>query len=56
MGNHALGIGKVFGPLLGRYRPIHADLVAAAMLKAALQDLPSRTFESGDIRRLAQSS
>ena len=51
-----LAIGKVFGPLLGRYRPIHADLVAAAMLKAALQDLPSRTFESGDIRRLAQSS
>ena len=51
-----LAIGKVFGPLLGRYRPIHADLVAAAMLKAALQDLPSRTFESGDIRALAQSS
>ncbi len=51
-----LAVGAVFGPLLGRYRPIHADLVAAAMLKAALQDLPSRVFESGEIRELAQSS
>ena len=51
-----LAIGKVFGPLLGRYRPIHAELVAAAMLKAALQDAPLQIFESGEIRALAQSS
>lgn len=51
-----LAVGAVLGPLLGRYRPIHADLVAAAMLKAALLDPPSRVFESSDIRNLAQSS
>ena len=51
-----LAISAVFGPLLGRYRPIHADLVAAAMLKAALRDLPSGIIESGEIRKLAQSS
>jgi len=51
-----LAIGAVLGPLLGRYRPIHGDLVAAAMVKAALQDLPSQVLESGEIRSLAQSS
>jgi uncharacterized protein YbjT (DUF2867 family) len=51
-----LVIGSVFGPLLGKYRPIHGDLVAAAMLRAALDDLPSQAFESPQIRALAQSS
>jgi uncharacterized protein YbjT (DUF2867 family) len=50
-----LVVGSVLGPLLGRYRPIHGDLVAAAMLRAALDDLPSQIFESQQIRALAQS-
>jgi uncharacterized protein YbjT (DUF2867 family) len=48
-----LAVGAVLGPLLGRYRPIHAGLVAAAMLEAAEHDLPSDTFESDRIRRMA---
>jgi uncharacterized protein YbjT (DUF2867 family) len=51
-----LVVGALLGPLLGRYRPIHGDLVAAAMLKAALDDLPSQALASGRIRALAQSS
>jgi uncharacterized protein YbjT (DUF2867 family) len=51
-----LAVGAALGPLLGRYRPIHGDLVATAMLKAALDDLPSQVFESQQIRALAQSS
>jgi uncharacterized protein YbjT (DUF2867 family) len=51
-----LALGGVLGPLLGKYRPIHADLVAAAMLKAAADDLPAQEFESPQIRALAQSS
>jgi uncharacterized protein YbjT (DUF2867 family) len=51
-----LVVGGMLGPLLGRYRPIHAGLVAAAMLKAAERDLPAQTFESPQIRTLAQSS
>ena len=47
-------VGALLGPLLGRYRPIHGDLVAAAMLSAALDDLPSQIFESEQIRALAQ--
>jgi uncharacterized protein YbjT (DUF2867 family) len=46
--------GALLGPLLGKYRPIHADLVAAAMLRAAERDLPADTFESDRIRRLAK--
>ena len=46
--------GALLGPLLGKYRPIHADLVAAAMLNAAEQDLPADTFESERIRGLAK--
>jgi len=46
-------VGNLLGPVLGKYRPIHGDLVAAAMLKAALQDLPGRTYESDEIRALA---
>jgi uncharacterized protein YbjT (DUF2867 family) len=48
-----LALGMVLGPLLGGYRPIHGDLVAAAMLAAATQDLPGQTFESERIRDLA---
>jgi uncharacterized protein YbjT (DUF2867 family) len=51
-----LAVGALLGPLLGKYRPIHGDLVAAAMLKAALDDLPSQALESGRIRALGQSS
>jgi uncharacterized protein YbjT (DUF2867 family) len=51
-----LAIGAVLGPLLGRYRPIHGDLVAAAMLRAAQSDLPSQILESEQVRALAQSS
>jgi len=46
-------VGNLLGPILGKYRPIHGDLVAAAMLKAAVQDLPGRTYESEEIRALA---
>jgi uncharacterized protein YbjT (DUF2867 family) len=46
-------VGNLLGPLLGRYRPIRGDLVAAAMLKAAVQDLPGRIYESEEIRALA---
>ncbi len=46
-------VGLVLGPLLGRYRPIHVDLVAKAMLRAAEQDLPAGMFESERIRKLA---
>jgi uncharacterized protein YbjT (DUF2867 family) len=46
--------GALLGPLLGKYRPIHADLVAAAMLNAAERDLPADTFESERIRGLAK--
>lgn len=48
----ATAVGNVIGPLLGKYRPIHGDIVAAGMLKAAVEDLPAATFESGEIRRL----
>jgi hypothetical protein len=48
-------VGAVLGPLLGKYRPIPAALVADAMVRVAAQDLASRTFESDDIRRLASA-
>ena len=51
-----LVVGDLLGPMLGKYRPIHANLAAAAMLKAAERDLPAQTFESPQIRALAQSS
>ena len=47
-----LVIGNIFGPLLGKYRPIHADLVAAAMLIAAEEDRPSGVLESDQIRKI----
>jgi uncharacterized protein YbjT (DUF2867 family) len=45
-------IGKVLGPLLGRYRPIEADVVAAAMLKVAEEDLPVQIVENRQIREI----
>ena len=47
-----LVVGSILGPLLGKYRPIHADIVAAAMLKVAMEELPLRTLESDEIRRV----
>lgn len=44
--------GTVLGPLLGKYRPIHGELVAAAMFNAAARDLPSQVFESDAIRKI----
>ena len=47
-----LVVGALFGPLLGKYRPIHADIVASAMLNAAEEDRPSGVLESDEIRRV----
>jgi len=47
----ATAAGAVIGPLFGRYRPIHGDQVAAAMLAAAEQDLPSGVIESAAMRK-----
>lgn len=44
--------GAMLGPLLGRYRPIHGDLVAAAMFNAAARNLPSQVLESDTIRKI----
>ena len=46
-----LVVSAVLGPLLGKYRPIHADRVAAAMVRAAELDLPSGVIESGEMRK-----
>jgi len=50
----ATAVAAVIGPLLGKFRPIHGDLVAAGMVRAAVEDLPAATFESNEIRRLAK--
>jgi len=47
-----LVVGNILGSLLGKYRPIHADIVAAAMLKVAMEELPLRTLESDEIRKV----
>ena len=47
---HAVGL--VLGPVLGRYRPIDAGLVAAAMLKTALGAARPGVIESEQIRAL----
>jgi len=47
-----LAVGDLLGPLLDRYRPIDADVVATAMIKAALKNLPSGVIESDQIRTL----
>ncbi|HUJ86631.1 MAG TPA: NAD(P)H-binding protein [Burkholderiales bacterium] len=47
-----LAVGDLLGPLLGKYRPIEADVVAAAMIKAALTNRPSGVVESDQIRTL----
>ena len=48
----ATAVGNVIGPLLGKYRPIHGDIVAQAMVKAAVEGRPSGVIESGEIRKL----
>ena len=47
-----LAIGDLLGPLLDKYRPIDADVVATAMIKAALKSLPSGVIESAQIPTL----
>lgn len=51
-------VGKLVAPLLigglRKYRPIHADAVAAAMVYAATHDVPPGAIESDLIARLAQ--
>jgi len=53
----ALALSKVIAPfLLGglrKYRPVAADAVAAAMVYAAVQDIPPGVIESDEIARLA---
>ena len=49
----ATAVGNAIGPLLGKYRPIHGDIVAQAMVKAAVEGRESGVIESGEIRRLA---
>ena len=50
--------GQLIAPLLvgplRKYRPIHADDVAAAMLYAANHDVRSGPVDSDEIARLAQ--
>jgi len=50
-------VGKVIAPLLlgglRKYRPIHADTVAGAMVYAATHDIPAGVIESDAIARLA---
>jgi len=48
----ATAVGNAIGPLLGKYRPIHGDIVAQAMVKAAVEGRPSGVIESGEIRNL----
>jgi uncharacterized protein YbjT (DUF2867 family) len=45
-------IGKLLGPLLGKYRPIEADTVAAAMLRVAEEDLALQIVENDQIRKI----
>lgn len=40
-----LALASLLGPLLGKYRPVRADAVAAAMLKAAVEDLPGGVYQ-----------
>ena len=53
----ALALSKVIAPfLLGglrKYRPVAADAVAAAMVYAAVQDIPPGVIESDEIAWLA---
>jgi uncharacterized protein YbjT (DUF2867 family) len=46
-----LALSALLGPLLGKYRPIHAEHVAAAMIRAAELDLPSGVIESAQMRK-----
>ena len=49
----ATAVGNAVGPLLGKYRPIHGDIVAQGMVKAAVGEMTSGIIESGEIRRIA---
>jgi uncharacterized protein YbjT (DUF2867 family) len=51
-------IGKRFAWIVpGRYRPIHARDVAAALVRAAKEDIPGmRIIESEDLREMATTS
>ncbi|MGD9953803.1 MAG: NAD(P)H-binding protein [Burkholderiales bacterium] len=40
-----LAAASLLGPLLGKYRPVRAGAVAAAMLKAAEEDLPGGVYQ-----------
>ena len=50
-------VGKLIAPLLiarlRKYRPIHADAVAAAMVYVANNDIPGGAIESDEIARFA---
>ena len=48
-------VSLVLRPLLGKYRPIHADAVAEAMLIAATRDLEPGVYESDRIGELART-
>ncbi len=52
-----IAVGKLIAPLLigglRKYRPIHADTVAAAMVYVANHDVPAGVIESDAITRLA---
>jgi uncharacterized protein YbjT (DUF2867 family) len=47
-----LALARLLGPLLGKYRPVHADALASAMLRAAEEDLPAGIYESARMRAL----
>ena len=47
-----LAVGDLLGPILDKYRPIEAEVVATAMIKAALKNMPSGVIESDEIRAL----
>jgi uncharacterized protein YbjT (DUF2867 family) len=47
-----LAVGDLLGPILDKYRPIEAEAVATAMIKAALKNMPSGVIESDEIRAL----
>jgi uncharacterized protein YbjT (DUF2867 family) len=52
-----IAVGKLIAPLLicglRKYRPIHADAVAVAMVHVANHDVPTGVIESDAIARLA---
>jgi pyruvate,water dikinase len=51
-GSAMIAVGDLLGPILDKYRPIEAEVVATAMIKAALKNMPSGVIESDEIRAL----